>query len=81
MARQLDERTSRTFKRKDGRSRRRDLLNTSIDKIIGGDEVEGIRIEMEMIPCDSVLYSIGVIPNIDIVKNTSDRYKSWNCCE
>jgi len=46
------------------------LLNSSIDEIIGEKEVEGIRIGNETISCDSVLYSIGVIPNMDLVEHS-----------
>ena len=46
-------------------------VNTSVERIIGETEVEGIIIGNETVLCDSVLYSIGVIPNIDLVKDTA----------
>ena len=71
MARQLDERTSLLLKNRLEEAGIPIYLNTSVEQIIGGDQVEGIQINNGNIPCDAVLYSIGVIPNIDIVKNTS----------
>ena len=46
-------------------------LNASVEKIIGEDEVEGIVIGEQTIPCDSVIYSVGVVPNLDVVEHTS----------
>ena len=71
MPRQLDERTSELLKEKMEAAGVEVLLNASIDEIIGEREVEGIRIGNEAISCDSVLYSIGVIPNIDLVGHSS----------
>lgn len=71
MTRQLDEKTSLLLKEKIEAAGVDVHLNTSINQIVGDHEVEGIVIQDRMIPCDSVLYSIGVIPNIDLVKQTS----------
>lgn len=70
MTRQLDEKTSLLLKEKIEAAGVDVHLNTSINQIVGDHEVEGIVIQDRMIPCDSVLYSIGVIPNIDLVKQT-----------
>jgi nitrite reductase (NADH) large subunit len=71
MPRQLDEKTSFLLKEKIEAAGIDVYVNTSIDQIIGGHEVEGIVIQDKTVPCDSVLYSIGVIPNIDLVEQTS----------
>ena len=71
MSRQLDERTSFLLKGKIEAAGVKVYVNTSVDRIIGEKEVEGIIIGNETIPCDSVLYSIGVIPNMDLVKHTA----------
>ena len=70
MARQLDEKTSMLLKNKLEAAGVSVYLNTSIEQIIGGNEAEGVIIDSGTIPCDAVLYSIGVIPNLDIVKDT-----------
>ena len=70
MARQLDEKTSMLLKNKLEAAGVSVYLNTSVEQIIGGNEVEGVIIGNGTIPCDVVLYSIGVIPNLDIVKDT-----------
>lgn len=71
MSRQLDERASFLLKEKIEAAGVKVYVNTSVDRIMGEKEVEGIIIENETILCDSVLYSIGVIPNIDLVKHTA----------
>jgi nitrite reductase (NADH) large subunit len=71
MSRQLDERTSFLLKEKIEAAGVKVHVNTSVDKIMGEEEVEGIIIGNETILCDSVLYSIGVSPNIDLVKHTA----------
>ena len=54
-------------------------LNTArLNEIIGENEVEGIVIGDETIPCESVIYSVGVVPNIDLVENTPISNKSRN---
>ena len=66
----LDEKAFQLLKEKMEAAGIEVLLNASIDEIIGEKEVEGIRIGNETILCDSVLYSIGVIPNIDLVEQS-----------
>ena len=71
MAKQLDEKTSHLLKNKIEEAGVEIHLNASINQIIGENEVKGIVIGNQTIPCDSVIYSIGVVPNIDLVENTS----------
>ena len=71
MARQLDERTSLLLKEKMEAAGVNVYVNTSVERMIGETEVEGIIIDNEMIPCDSVLYSVGVLPNLELVKHTA----------
>lgn len=70
MARQLDQKTSTLLKNKIKEAGVDVYLNTSIKHIIGEDKVEGIKIGDQTILCDSIIYSIGVVPNIDLVENT-----------
>lgn len=70
MARQLDEKISTLLKNKIEDTGVEVYLNSSIKGIIGENEVEGITVNDQMIPCESVIYSIGVIPNIDLAENT-----------
>jgi nitrite reductase (NADH) large subunit len=70
MARQLDEKGSFLLKQKIEAAGVDVHVNTSIDRIVGDHTVDGIVIEEKTIPCDSVIYSIGVIPNIDLVEGT-----------
>jgi nitrite reductase (NADH) large subunit len=71
MARQLDEKTSTLLKRKIEEAGVDIYLNASIKEIVGNDQVEGILLNETRISCDSVIYSIGVVPNLDLVENTS----------
>ncbi|CRK82867.1 NAD(P)/FAD-dependent oxidoreductase [Neobacillus massiliamazoniensis] len=70
MSRQLDEKTSTLLKNKIEEAGVDIYLNTSIKQIIGENEVEGIIVGDQTIPCDSVIYSIGVVPNIFLTENT-----------
>lgn len=70
MARQLDDKVSALLKNKIEEAGVDVHLNTSITQILGGDEVEGIVLGNQTISCDSVIYSIGVVPNIDLTENT-----------
>jgi nitrite reductase (NADH) large subunit len=70
MARQLDEKTSMLLQNKLEAAGVSVYLNTSVEQMIGGSEVEGVITSNGTIPCDVVLYSIGVIPNLDIVQDT-----------
>lgn len=71
MARQLDEKTSILLKNKLEDAGVSVYLSTSVEQIIGGNEVEAVKTSNGTIACDAVLYSIGVIPNLDIVKDTA----------
>ncbi|EEK53226.1 MULTISPECIES: NAD(P)/FAD-dependent oxidoreductase [Bacillus cereus group] len=71
MGRQLDEKVSLLLKEKIESAGVKVHLNTNIDSILGEGVVTGIKMNGEqLIECDSIVYSIGVIPNIDLVKNT-----------
>lgn len=71
MGRQLDEKLSLLLKEKIESTGVKVHLNTNIDSILGEGVVTGIKMNGEqLIDCDSIVYSIGVIPNIDLVNNT-----------
>lgn len=71
MARQLDDRTSFILKNKIEEMGVNVYLNTSIERILGEEEVTEVVINGgQVICCDSVLYSIGIQPNIELIENT-----------
>lgn len=70
MARQLDEKTSLLLKNKIEEMGISVHVGTGIDQIIGGEKVEAAVAGETTIACDSIIYSIGVIPNLDLVKDT-----------
>ncbi|WP_071393157.1 NAD(P)/FAD-dependent oxidoreductase [Bacillus tuaregi] len=70
MARQLDEKTSELLKMKIEAAGVQVLVNSSIEKINGEADVAGIVVNHQELACDSVIYAIGVIPNVELVKNT-----------
>jgi nitrite reductase (NADH) large subunit len=70
MARQLDEKTSSLLEKKIKAAGVDIFLNASIKEIVGDNQVEGILLNETRISCDSVIYSIGVVPNLDLVENT-----------
>lgn len=70
MARQLDEKTSTLLKRKIEEAGVDIYLNASIKEIVGDEQVNGIVLNDQLISCDSVIYSIGVVPNLDLVEDT-----------
>ncbi len=71
MARQLDERTSLLLKNKMIAAGVDIYLNATIERILGDNEVAEVVINgNDYIGCDSVLYSIGVLPNIELTKST-----------
>ncbi|WP_443659784.1 NAD(P)/FAD-dependent oxidoreductase [Clostridium algidicarnis] len=71
MPRLLDERASSILKEKIENTGVRFICDTRVDEILGHEKVEAVSInEKQVIPCDSVIYSIGMIPNIEIVKDT-----------
>lgn len=71
MANQLDEKTSEILKNKIEAAGLDIHLQASVNEIMGENEVEGIVIGDSTIACESVIYSIGVIPNLDVVAHTS----------
>ena len=81
MTKQLDEKTSRILKNKIEEAGVDIHLQASVNEMIGDDEVEGIVIGNQTIPCESVIYSVGVVPNLDVVENTSIQTKSRNYCK
>lgn len=71
MPRLLDERASSILKEKIENTGVKFICDTRVDEILGHKKVEAVSInEKQVIPCDSVIYSIGMIPNIEIVKDT-----------
>ncbi|MBB5174720.1 nitrite reductase (NADH) large subunit [Texcoconibacillus texcoconensis] len=73
MARQLDEQTSQLVKEKVETAGVSVYVNTAIDRIVEENgEVAGVQVNGgEIITCESVIYSIGVIPNIQLLKGSS----------
>lgn len=72
MGRQLDERTSNKLKDKMEALGVEVIVNAGIERIVGDDEVTGIMINNRgLISCDSVIYSIGVLPNIELIGATA----------
>lgn len=71
MALQLDEKASKILE-KAVRSHGIDImLNTEISEIYGDDAVEGFRTKQgHSISCDMIVYSIGIKPNTEILKDT-----------
>lgn len=70
MARQLDERASFILKQKLEAIGVDVRLQVAVQQIIGEEAVAGIHVNESLIPCDSVIYSIGVIPNLELVAST-----------
>lgn len=70
MARQLDERASSILKQKIEEAGAEVRLQAAVQQVIGEEAVEGIQVNDTIWPCDSVIYSIGVIPNLELVANT-----------
>ncbi|RCX17665.1 nitrite reductase (NADH) large subunit [Fontibacillus phaseoli] len=70
MARQLDEQASSILKQKMEAAGVDVLLRAAVQQVVGEEAVAGIQVNESTIPCDSVIYSIGVIPNLDLVANT-----------
>lgn len=71
LQRQLDEKVSLLLKQKIESARVKVYVNTTIDSILGEEVVTGMKVNGEQrIDCDSVVYSIGVTPNISLVNNT-----------
>ncbi|WP_027634496.1 NAD(P)/FAD-dependent oxidoreductase [Clostridium hydrogeniformans] len=71
MAKQLDKKASLILKNKIEESGVNLFLNTTIDEVLGSEKVEGIAVNKnKILPCDSIIYSIGITPNIEIIRNT-----------
>ncbi|PFK29781.1 FAD-dependent oxidoreductase [Bacillus cereus] len=76
MGRQLDEKTSLLLKQKIESAGVQVYLNTTIDSILGEEIVTGIKLNGgQRIVCDSVVYSIGITPNISLVNHTPIHIK------
>ncbi|MDV4150211.1 FAD-dependent oxidoreductase [Clostridium sp. AL.422] len=72
MPRQLDERTSALLKNKIEALGVSVYEDASIKGILGDDEVNGLLINNgESINCDSIIYSIGIQPDIELAEATS----------
>jgi len=70
MARQLDGKTSELLKKKIEAAGVQVYVNSSIESINGETAVEAIVVDNQELACDSVIYAIGVIPNLELVRNT-----------
>ncbi|MNO49835.1 Nitrite reductase [NAD(P)H] [compost metagenome] len=70
MARQLDDKASSLLKQKIEATGVDVRLQAAVQQVIGEEAAAGIQVNELTIPCDSVIYSIGVIPNLDLVANT-----------
>lgn len=71
MSKQLDENASDLLERAIRLNGVDILFNSQIDEIIGLDKVEGFKTTNgETYECDTVVYSIGTEPNIDIIEDT-----------
>ena len=72
MPNQLDKRASEILQKNLEKFGIKIYLNSRVEKIIGSSGVEGIVTNSgEVLPCDKVIYSAGIRPNIEIVKATS----------
>lgn len=71
MGRQLDEPTAKLLKDKVESLGVEVILNAGIEQIKGDGEVTGVVLKVRgFIRCDGVVYSIGVLPNIELVNST-----------
>lgn len=72
MPRQLDERASSILKKSIEKLGIKLLINKQVKSIEGNQCVEGFTIDTgEFIPCDTVIYSVGVRANIDFLKDSA----------
>ena len=71
MARQLDKRASELLKEKIEAAGVNVYVQSSIESIKGESAVEAIVVDNQELACDSVIYAIGVIPNLELVKNSA----------
>ena len=71
MGRQLDKESSQIVKEKLEENGATIHIGATVHEIVGNTSVEGVRINNnEVISCDAVVYSVGIVPNIDLVKDT-----------
>lgn len=50
-------------------------LDSAVEEVLGGTKVDGIRLNTgESIKTEAILLSVGIIPNIDIVRDTSIEF-------
>lgn len=71
LPRQLDTDCSLIFKNKIIEESVNLILGKGISKILGEDEITGVLLDDgDIIPCDILLVSIGIVPNIDLLKGT-----------
>lgn len=69
LPRQLDEVGSKTFEKIAAASGINMILGDSADAIIGEDKVEGLKLKIgKTIPCDLVLFSVGIRSNISLAQ-------------
>lgn len=70
MSRQLDEKASCILQQRLESIGVDVRLQATVQQVIGEEAVAGIHVNESHIPCDSVIYSVGVIPNLDLVTST-----------
>lgn len=71
MTRQLDEKSSEMLKMTLERAGVRVILQAGVAQIEGVESVTGIRLQdQSRLACDHVVYSIGIVPNTALVKDT-----------
>lgn len=72
LPKQLDEEASQFFSEHMAEHGATIACNSAIDNIIGEEQVTGVRCSSgEEYPCDLLLFSTGIRPNIDLVKDTN----------
>jgi nitrite reductase (NADH) large subunit len=71
MGRQLDQRASRLVQDKLEQAGVQVTLNAAVAAISGTEQVEGVVLTNgTTIPCEHVVYSIGIVPNTELIRNT-----------
>ncbi|WP_379152248.1 NAD(P)/FAD-dependent oxidoreductase [Paenibacillus sp. sgz5001063] len=71
MARQLDETSSKMLKETLEQAGVKVILHTGVTSITGVESVTGVTLDdNSVISCDHVVYSIGIVPNTTLVKDT-----------
>ncbi|MNC12142.1 Nitrite reductase [NAD(P)H] [compost metagenome] len=77
MARQLDEASSEQLRLTLEQAGVQVKLHSGVTSINGTDVVSGVTLDDHMaIPCEHVVYSIGIVPNTALVKETGIRTRS-----